>query len=43
MNVISFIHFSSDVKEKNNIKYSVKNIMKNLWLSIEEFESIKTF
>ncbi|KTT60762.1 insulinase family protein [Staphylococcus epidermidis] len=38
-----FIHFSSDVKEKNNIKYSLKNIMKNLWLSIEEFESIKTF
>ncbi|MCD8904028.1 insulinase family protein [Staphylococcus chromogenes] len=38
-----FIHFSSDIKKKNDIKNSVINIMKNLWLSIEEFESIKAF
>ncbi|NHM76073.1 insulinase family protein [Staphylococcus sp. 11007852] len=38
-----FIHFSSDIKEKNDIKNCVISIMNNLWLSIEEFESIKTF
>lgn len=38
-----FIHFSSDVNEKNNIESSIKAIMKSLWLNNEDFEIIKTF